>query len=392
MDSNFVCPNCGNSDPLYIGYRNGVPYCRKCITFKTKNKVNVDYKSSGYAPYILNYDLSLEQTCLSNQLVNNFKHHKNSLVHAVCGSGKTEIVLKIISYAITQGMHVGFSVPRRDVIIELYDRFHSIFKDNSIALVYGGHTSSLYGDLICCTTHQLYRYPNYFDLLILDEVDAFPFKGNDVLNSFFLKSVKGNYVMMSATPDEGLLKNFKENGGKIVELYSRFHKYPLPVPSIITGNDYLLKFKIYRLIKHFNKLGKQVFVFTPTINECESLYSFLKLLIKNGDYVHSKRIDRTETIERFRKKKSMYLVTTAVLERGVTVKDLQVIVFHSDHALYDKYSLVQISGRAGRKKDAPEGEVIYLANKVTKEMEESIRDIEVANKNLQNLFQNPNKD
>ena len=51
-------------------------------------------------------------------------------------------------------------------------------------------------------------------------------------------------------------------------------------------------------------------------------------------YINSKSPNREELIDDFRDKKMMYLVTTAVLERGITVKDLQVIVFKADHSIY----------------------------------------------------------
>ena len=74
-----------------------------------------------------------------------------------------------------------------------------------------------------------------------------------------------------------------------------------------------------------------------------------------------------------------YLITTSILERGVTVKDLQVIVYHADHELYDEGTLIQISGRVGRKIDAYDGEVIFIASRKTKKMENAIRKIENAN-------------
>ena len=36
MGNNFICPRCGNQDPKYVGYLNGKPYCRFCITMKGK--------------------------------------------------------------------------------------------------------------------------------------------------------------------------------------------------------------------------------------------------------------------------------------------------------------------------------------------------------------------
>ena len=84
----------------------------------------------------------------------------------------------------------------------------------------------------------------------------------------------------------------------------------------------------------------------------------------------------------FRNKKYRFLVTTAVLERGVTIKDVQVIIFQSDHKVYDSHALTQISGRVGRKKEAPRGKVIMICNDFTKEMHKSIEEIKYANESV----------
>ena len=364
---------------------NGKQYCRRCISFKGEE---AEHKPPypKKAPIHLEYELSPEQEELSHKLVENYKKSIDSLVFAVTGSGKTEIVLGTIKYAIGEGKKVGFAVPRRDVAIELYERFKNIFIRNVITLLYGGHTGVLEGDLICLTTHQLFRYNNYFDLLIMDEIDAFPYKGNKTLQAICRRAVKGNYILLSATPSKEFVKDFKKKGGDVLELNIRFHRHPLPVPESIIDNKLSLFFKLVKLVKLFKKQNKPVFIFSPTIEICERIYNLLNLFIKGGECVHSKRNNRSQIINNFKKRKFCYLVTTAVLERGVTVKDLQVIVYRADHSIYDSASLIQISGRAGRKKEAPEGRVIYLAERFTKAMEESIRDITERNKSLQNLL------
>ena len=80
-------------------------------------------------------------------------------------------------------------------------------------------------------------------------------------------------------------------------------------------------------------------------------------------------------------------MTTAVLERGVTIKDLQVIIFHADSSIYDTASLIQIAGRAGRRKEAPEGEVIFFAKRNTKYIQGAIDEINANNKILQDMLQ-----
>lgn len=350
MGSNFYkCPICGNEDPKSIGYLNGKPYCRKCISFRGE-EVIYNQDPPKKAPLFISYELSKEQKILSDKLLSNYKNGINSLVHAVCGAGKTEIVLQVIQYALKCGDKVAFAVPRRDVVIELYDRFASFYKNNKVEAIYGGHHQILKADLLILTAHQLYRYKNYFDLLIIDEIDAFPFNGNDILNIFFMRSIKGHYIMMSATPSENVIQAFKKEGFDLLELNHRFHGYPLPVPEVIVKPKTILKIYLIRYLKMFKKEGKQVFLFCPTINESIEIYKFVSIFVSGGDYVNSKKEDRNETIIKFKKGVTRYIVTTAVLERGVTIKDLQVIVYHADSGIYDSHALVQISGRVGRKK------------------------------------------
>lgn len=381
----YKCPICGNEDERYIGYKNGHPYCRKCISFKS----NSEPKQLNYpktASIFINYSLSEDQQKLSDQILDNYKSGINSLIHAVCGSGKTEIVLGVISYAIRCGERVAFCIPRRDVVIEIYNRLKEIFKYNKVTAVYGGHTEQLEGDIVCLTTHQLYKYQNYFHLIVLDEIDAFPFDGNELLKVFFNKACIGHYVMMSATPSEKIVKEFILSGGLVLSLNTRFHKYPLPVPEIMISKKPFYYSVLIKHLKLFIKETKQVFIFAPTIKICEDLFKILNLAVKGGNCVHSKKKDRPQIIQDFKEGKYRYLVTTAILERGVTVRNLQVIVFLADHAIYQTSTLVQIAGRSGRKKEAPEGRVIFICEKETIEIENAIHEIEAANKDMQNMF------
>ena len=123
-------------------------------------------------------------------------------------------------------------------------------------------------------------------------------------------------------------------------------------------------------------------IFAPTIEDCEDVYGFLNKFLSHGEYVHSKRDKREDIIKKFKEGKYDYLVTTSVLERGVTIKNLQVIIYKSEHSIYDKSSLIQISGRVGRKIDAYDGKVVFLCQFVTSEMEKAIAEIKKYNQTL----------
>lgn len=386
----YMCPVCGNTDIHSIGYLNGKPYCRRCISFRGEE---VEHKPSypKKAPIHLSYELSPEQKELSDKLVENYKKGIDSLVYAVCGSGKTEICLGLINYCIKQGLKVGFAVPRRSVCYELKCRFQKIFVQNKVIAVFGGCHNVLEGDIVCLTTHQLFRYKDYFDLLIMDEIDAFPFKGNNVLKEFFNKAVKGRFVLLTATPSRELINEFKKTGKDMMRLAVRFHHHPLPVPKVVTGDDIYLHYKLIKEMKRFTKEKKQAFIFVPTIDESKKIALLLKPFFKHGTYVNSKRDDNNQIIDDMRNGKYQYLVTTAVLERGVTIKNLQVIVFRADSDIYDTASLIQIAGRAGRRKEAPEGEVIFFAKRNNEQIQGAIDDINSNNKILQDMLQRDKK-
>jgi competence protein ComFA len=331
---------------------------------------------------IINYELSADQKRIASSVLDNFKNHINVLIYAVCGAGKTELVFKVIEYALRHSMRVGFAVPRRDVIIELAIRFQKTFKNNVVTSVFGGNTKLLNGDIICLTTHQLYRYPAYFDLLILDEIDAFPYHGNEVLKALAKRSVKGNYVLMSATPDKATLEEFSKPGHITLNLFTRYHRHPLPIPKVKVFPKFILLICLVKQLKIYREQNKPCLVFVPTISMCEDLFKITKSLVKGGYFVHSKEKERTRIIEKFRAKEYKYLITTAVLERGVTLKNLQVIIFCADDQIYNSASLIQISGRVGRVKGAEGGDVYYYATKKTAYIDEAISFTKRANSYL----------
>ena len=178
--------------------------------------------------------------------------------------------------------------------------------------------------------------------------------------------------MMSATPEPSLLKLFNQPNHEILELNTRYHNHALPVPEIVVKLGFLKYEYLRKKLTIFKLEHKPVLIFVPTISDCETLYKKLKRDgFEKGNYVHSKRRNREQIIKDFKFNKYQFLVTTAVLERGVTIKNLQVIIYDSDSPIYNTSSLIQISGRVGRKYDAPKGEVIFLSSHISDEMAEA---------------------
>lgn len=378
MNKVFTCPRCNNSDTRYIGYINNKPYCRFCISF-AGIKARPHKVSNSNIKLSIDYHLSKNQEKVANKVLESFKKGENCLIYAVTGAGKTELVYYTIEYALQNNMLVGFAIPRKDVVIELYSRIKNAFPKAKTIYVVGEHSNDLYGDICLLTTHQIYRYEKYFDLLIVDEIDAFPYKNNIALKTFMLNSYKRSHILLSATPSEEDINHYRKYG-KIYTMFERYHHYDLPVPIFIKAN----LSPIMSLIKYMSSILKKklpLFVFCPTIEIANKVFSVIKFLFPNGKNVNSQTYDRSLIIEEFKKRKYDYLITTSILERGVTLKDLQVIVYLADHELYDKASLIQIAGRVGRKKESPYGKVLFIGKEKNEEIISAIEEIDRINTN-----------
>lgn len=268
-------------------------------------------------------------------------------------------------------MKVAFTIPRKDVCIEIYNRLKHDYPSIKMSLVYGGHNKQLEGQLIVLTTHQLYRYQNYFDLLILDEADAFPYYKDELLETFLTKSVKGPIIYLSAT----IKKEYLDKCFNVVSVNKRFHNHDLPVPTIIKYNK-LNKIKVINKVIDSLK-NKPILIFVPTIEIGYKLHQKT-----NIPFIYSSFVDKEKYIDDFKQGKISRLITTSILERGMTFFDVQVIVYESDHKLFDESSLIQIAGRVGRKMNAPSGKVFFLSTITSKEMNICIKEIIEKNKSV----------
>ena len=360
------CPRCKSDNLIKIGH---LVYCRNCICFgqirPSSSIPKWNYtKIDKEVYYDLSYDLSLRQKEIAQEVVSAIEKQQHVLIQAVCGSGKTELVYPCICYALNKNMHVGFACPRKDLAIELHERLSLQLKNIDLALVYGGHSDDLYHSLVVLTTHQLYRYWNYFDLLIVDEVDAFPFCGDALLYQMAIASNKGSFVLLSATSFESA----PPNGFVKLTLDRRYHDKDLPVPKIVWLPNIISYVYIYKQIRKYILNDIPVMIFVPEKKDLVLWSKILKMLNVRHRFVHSTTPFNTKILEEFREHQFLVLLTTTLLERGVTFENVQVVVFKSHHPIFTRSTLIQIAGRVGRKPNYPQGDVIFVGKYISKEM------------------------
>jgi len=362
------CNRCGNTEAKYFVWLNGQAQCRRCISYQGNEGESLVY--TGKIEEELSFDLSQKQKEVSSRILE-YACLGDVLVHAICGAGKTELVLETISFYLNQGKKVGIAVARRQVVLQLAPRYQAIYPQLKVIPVCEGHTQDLTGHLIISTTHQLFRYPQHFDLLILDEPDAFPFKQDVVLQGFAQKACRGHTLYLTATPDITLRHRVQTHTLKEVTLYRRPHQYDLPVPKLrflpLLGQILALKLWL-------NQQPKPVLIFVPTIKLGQQLKTVLKI-----PFVHARDLDLDMRVSDFKQGKIMQLICTSVLERGVTFENVQVVMIEANHPIYDLAALIQIAGRVGRSVQYPTGEVFFYASGLSQEMVQCLNQIEIAN-------------
>src|SRR5699024_1031236 len=113
-----------------------------------------------------------------------------------------------------------------------------------ISLLYGGVDEPYeYTQLTIATTHQLMRFKEAFDLLIIDEIDAFPFDVEKTLQTAAKQSRKteSTLIYLSSTSNNEIQKQIKHTKLKTSILPARYHGDPLPVPKINTLSNWKKK-------------------------------------------------------------------------------------------------------------------------------------------------------
>lgn len=311
---------------------------------------------------------------------------RSFLIWAVTGAGKTEMIYPIIEAELARGGTVLIATPRRDVVLELRPRVQRAFPDRTLVTLYGGSEDRWKrGDITLATTHQLMRFGRAFDLIIIDELDAFPYHNNSELQFAASQVCKpqGTYIFLSATPPAPMQRAVSRNQLPNVRVPVRFHRHPLPVPRLLHATRRNpLPNPLKQALAASLARGAQLFVFVSRIREVDIIVSRLQALYAQLRIAGTSSTDpdRTDKVNDFRKGRIRILVTTTILERGVTVPKTDVFILQADSTLFDEASLVQMAGRAGRSKDDPNGFVYFVSAAKTNAQAGAIRQIRQMNR------------
>ena len=371
-------------------------YCRQCLNLGRLldggrliiTPTNVNF-SRQFNSLTWDGQLTTNQQKGVKELITAFNNKQDHLVWAVTGAGKTEMIFPLIERIIDNDQRVAICSPRVDVCIELYPRVQKVFPNTTIGLFHGKSDERYkMTQIMLATVHQLIRFEKAFDVLIIDEVDSYPLAGNKMLHEAIKKAKKdsGMIVYLSATPPQELLRQVKKREVTLTKLYQRFHGHPLPEPQchlLLKKIDFMtINPRLRRKLNHLIKIKQRFMLFFPQIPLMKSFSKQLKKLYPGLTFVDvsSKDEHRLEKVQQFRDEKVQAILTTTILERGVTFKKIMVIVLNADAKEFSKTSLIQISGRAGRGKDSFDDEVHFYYRYYNEQVRLACKEIHYLNR------------
>lgn len=110
-------------------------------------------------------------------------------------------------------------------------------------------------------------------------------------------------------------------------------------------------------------IAKKTIIFVPTIKDISVISSQLENTSFQYGVVSSLHQNNQNVISQLKNGEIDCIISTTLLERGVTIDDVQVIVFKGEHMIFDERTLIQIAGRVGRNLLIPMVMFIYLRMK-----------------------------
>ncbi|MEG0749373.1 MAG: DEAD/DEAH box helicase [Carnobacterium sp.] len=375
-------------------------YCRRCLQMGKVKRCSLLYslpESNQFLPLqepILTWkgDLSQQQQEASQDIIQSIESGETRLIWAVAGAGKTEMIFKGIEVALRNKKRVCIASPRVDVCLELAPRLKKAFQEVEQVVLYGGAEDPYqYTQLVIATTHQLLRFSQAFDVLIIDEIDAFPFPVDQSLQFAAQKAKKtdGTLIYLSATPSKKMQQAIQRKTVAASILPARYHGFPLPEPQLKWSGDWK---KAIRQEKRKGAFFKQVeellirkrrfLVFLPNIVLMQQLALLLEKEYPARQFatVYAEDPERKEKVLQMRQEAYDFLLTTTILERGVTFRDIDVLVLGAEDPSFTESALVQIAGRAGRHREFPRGLVLFYHHGQTRAIKGAVKQIKRMNR------------
>lgn len=304
---------------------------------------------------------------IDEKLISHFKSKVSSINVVSFFYNTPEIFKKIIFYALSQNKTVLYITNESENHVFLA----SILKSQGIKCNYLGYKLQqiLKQGLNIINHNQALYLEEKFDLVIYDDINSMPVHGKESIRKLLESCCKGYGTMIAYSIEpvfynEVTLFQCPNNNGK-----------PLVEPRIINTrvnvNDDLPQV-VYDYLNWSILSDKKVVIYVPDNEKVENIYNYLirfrnKLTRNIFNYKSDEKHNRS--MLKFLAKAKGIMITNSFENGDVDLTGINVMVFFAEHKIFDYKRLVYLSSRASRSKSLDRGEVIFLSNELSEDMD-----------------------
>lgn len=224
---------------------------------------------------------------------------------------------------------------------------------------------------ILCSYNIAVQIEEKFDLVIYDEIRSYP-KHSKIEIEYIMNNCRKNDGKLIAYSVDGSF-----SGDKELYLNIRSNKMPLVEPRLITTRMDVNKempFVVYEYIKWSMNINRRVIIPVPDkvklFNVMSYVCKYCDALTRNIFYYSSEE-KNIKTIIEYKKFNDSIMVTDDFDSVCVNDDSTNIIVFFADSEKFTYKELIYFCGRTGNGGIKTRGEVVFLANTETLDIEKA---------------------
>jgi late competence protein required for DNA uptake (superfamily II DNA/RNA helicase) len=225
--------------------------------------------------------------------------------------------------------------------------------------------------LVIAKHKMLNKFKEQFDLVIYDDIKSFSlYTKEEIAEASIMKSkINGKVISYSI---EKIFNNSRE-----IILPVRENNYPMIEPKFISTRIDINKdipYVIYEYLEWSINSDNRVIVYVPDEERVVNVYKYLsKYCSKFSEstlYFIKNKNDKN-ILYKFINMKSGIVITNHFNDIEFDLNNINVMVFFADDKYFDYKKLVYLCGKVGRNERALRGEVIFLGNYETEDIDKS---------------------
>lgn len=281
-----------------------------------------------------------------------------------------EIFVKIILEYISRHKKVLY------ITDEELNKIHiisSIKKEGSFRDYVYFKENSYYEDafLLICKHHMLDKIKEKYDLVIYDDIRSFSFYTKDEIAQVAIEKCKSEGKVIAYSIE----KIFNCSRETIFPVRANYH--PMAEPKVIATRIDInrdIPYVIYEYLEWLISGKGKVVVYAPDKEKTIQVHKYLSLYCSkftSNILKYTKDDEDKSVLYKFINTHKSILVTNHFRDIDFNINNLNAMVFFADDNYFDYKKLTYLCGKVGRSISSQRGEVIFLANYESEDMDKA---------------------